>query len=88
MSRSACNCSESANLVMARYAAVLSAKKSYLRFNLVWQVIYVDQEEDWPKDRSLMLLVLLSEQSPSRTTLCDLPFRNALIQVKVLPLIP
>ena len=29
------------------------SKKSYLRFNLVRKVIYVDQEEDWPKDRSL-----------------------------------
>ena len=60
--------------------------------NLVGQVIYVDQEEDWPKDRSPCgtpdVTGTSLEQPASRTTVCDLPFRNALIQYKVLPLIP
>ena len=47
------------------------------------KVIYVDQEENRPEDRSLRdtwCNCTSSDWFPSRTTVCDLPLRKALIQ--------
>ena len=56
-SRSVCNCSESANLVIVTLTAVSSAKSFTcdLNFNLYLsdRSFMIDKEENWHKDRSL-----------------------------------
>ena len=83
MSRSSGSCRESARLLMAKYAAVSSAK------SLTWLLTFSGRSFMYAKKRICPrtdpwgtpdVTGTSSEQSPSRTAVCDLPLRNDLVK--------
>ena len=73
---------------MSRYAAVSSADNlTWDLCNLFREAIYVDKEEN-RSVRDTRYYWYFLRLTLSKTTVCDLPFRKALIQNEDLPLTP
>ena len=67
------------------YGSVIS-KKSDLWIYDFRQVIYVQEEQDWSKDRTLghsEVTGISDNFSPSKATHCERPSKNALIQLRL-----